>query len=257
LNGLTANTQNFATGTAGTDFEINSSGSTHTFNLPTASASNRGALSSADWSEFKAKQNAIGLTTVGNALATLVNPNTITFLRVNADNSVTARTPAQVLTDLGVSASIILNRNFADTAAVTGTIANTLIFSVLIPANTFQTNDWMTTRLNAKTSGTGGADFRVYLNTSAAIGGTQIGGWAAALNTASMFERNFMITATGTSGSIKYASFAGASAYTPQNVSWTSLTFNTTINQYLVFTIQNNNVAASSTTHGNLITITR
>ena len=59
LNGLTANTQNFATGTSGTDFGINSSGSTHTFNLPTASASNRGALSSANWSTFNGKQDAL------------------------------------------------------------------------------------------------------------------------------------------------------------------------------------------------------
>jgi hypothetical protein len=257
LNGLTDNTQNFAVGTAGTDFNINSAAGTHTFNLPTASAANRGLLSTTDWAAFNGKQNNIGLTTVGNALATLTNPNAITFLRVNADNSVTPRTPAQVVTDLGISSNIILNRNFADTAAITGTIANTLIFSVLIPANTFQTNDWITTRLNAKTTGTGGAGFLVFLNTSAAIGGTQIGGWTAALNTASMFERNFMITATGASGSIKYAPFTGASPYTPQNVSWTSLTFNTTIDQYLVFTIQNNNVAGSSTTHGNLITITR
>jgi hypothetical protein len=55
LNGLTANTQNFATGTAGTDFGISSSGSTHTFNLPTASAANRGALSKEDWATFNAK----------------------------------------------------------------------------------------------------------------------------------------------------------------------------------------------------------
>jgi hypothetical protein len=57
LNGLTAQVQNFATGASGTDFAISSSASTHTFNLPTASALNRGALSSADWSTFNNKQN--------------------------------------------------------------------------------------------------------------------------------------------------------------------------------------------------------
>jgi hypothetical protein len=57
LNGLTAQVQNLATGTSGTDFGIVSSGSTHTFNLPNASAANRGALSAADWSTFNAKQN--------------------------------------------------------------------------------------------------------------------------------------------------------------------------------------------------------
>jgi hypothetical protein len=55
LNGLTESTQNFAVGTTGTDFAISSAGSTHTFNLPTASAANRGALSSADWSTFNGK----------------------------------------------------------------------------------------------------------------------------------------------------------------------------------------------------------
>jgi len=59
LNGLTALTQTFATGTSGTDFGISSATSTHTFNLPTASASNRGALSSADWTTFNNKQNAL------------------------------------------------------------------------------------------------------------------------------------------------------------------------------------------------------
>jgi hypothetical protein len=102
INGLTAQVQNLAVGTAGTDFGISSAGSTHTFNLPTASAANRGLLSTTDWLAFNAKQNAIGLTTVGNALATLTNPNAITFLRVNADNSVTARTAAEMVTDLGL-----------------------------------------------------------------------------------------------------------------------------------------------------------
>ena len=59
LNTLTALSQTFATGTSGTDFNISSATSTHTFNFPTASATNRGLLSSADWSTFNAKQNAL------------------------------------------------------------------------------------------------------------------------------------------------------------------------------------------------------
>lgn len=113
LNGLTSNTQNFATGTSGTDFAISSAGSTHTFNLPTASASARGALSSADWSTFNGKQNSIGLTTVGTNLATLPNPSAIRYLRVNADNTVTALSITSLKSDLGIN-SVVLGTNFSN-----------------------------------------------------------------------------------------------------------------------------------------------
>jgi len=57
INGLTKQTQYLAVGTSGTDFAINSATDTHTFNLPTASATNRGALSSANWSTFNGKMD--------------------------------------------------------------------------------------------------------------------------------------------------------------------------------------------------------
>ena len=72
LNGLNAAIQTFATGTSGSDFNISSATSTHTFNLPTASATNRGALSSTDWSTFNAKESALtfstGLTRTSNTI---------------------------------------------------------------------------------------------------------------------------------------------------------------------------------------------
>jgi hypothetical protein len=57
INGLTEQTQYLAVGTSGTDFAINSATDTHTFNLPTASATKRGALSSANWSTFNGKMD--------------------------------------------------------------------------------------------------------------------------------------------------------------------------------------------------------
>jgi len=76
LNGLTTQVQFFAVGTSGTDFAISSATDTHTFNLPTASATNRGALSSADWSTFNGKQNALGYTPVPETRTITINGTT-------------------------------------------------------------------------------------------------------------------------------------------------------------------------------------
>ncbi|HEX5774364.1 MAG TPA: hypothetical protein VFY28_00160, partial [Candidatus Paceibacterota bacterium] len=51
-----------ASSTSGTDFSITNSSGTFTFNLPTASASARGLLSSTDWSTFNSKQAALTFT---------------------------------------------------------------------------------------------------------------------------------------------------------------------------------------------------
>ena len=59
LNGLSGAVQTISTGTTGTDFNVASSGTDHKFNIPTASATNRGALSNTDWSTFNGKQDTL------------------------------------------------------------------------------------------------------------------------------------------------------------------------------------------------------
>ena len=72
LNSLSKQVQYFAVGTSGTDFNIDSLTDTHTFNLPTASASNRGALSSTDWSTFNDKSNPISISDNGSVITSSV-----------------------------------------------------------------------------------------------------------------------------------------------------------------------------------------
>ena len=111
LNGLTQQVQYFDEGTAGTDFNISSVTDTHTFNLPTASATNRGALNSTDWTTFNNKQNAStrknannssnnNINYCGVALGTGVSESstvwTIKRLTIAASGSITTATATNV-----------------------------------------------------------------------------------------------------------------------------------------------------------------
>jgi hypothetical protein len=49
-------------------------------------------------------RTSLGATTVGSNIFTLANPSAISFLKINADNSVTARSTANTKIDLGVTA---------------------------------------------------------------------------------------------------------------------------------------------------------
>jgi hypothetical protein len=212
-----------------------------------------------EWQHKKLNVTQLGDTTVvGQNIAKLSNPNAISFIRVNADNSVTPRTPAQVLTDLGVSANIILNRNFADTS-LTGTVANTIVFTVLIPANTLQANDWINFKTFVRVN-TSSSTIKVYLNTTPTIptlSPVTIGDLALGLNSGGLYERNWMIPTSGVSGSIKSFQGAALSAFTPANNAISTATINTTVDQYIVFAAQNNTTGTTFITNGNIIILTR
>jgi len=77
-------------GTTGTDLSSSVANSTTTpvitLNVPTSSASNRGVLSSTDWSAFNNKQDTISLTTTGTSgVATLI-ANTLNIPNYNVES---------------------------------------------------------------------------------------------------------------------------------------------------------------------------
>ena len=89
VNGLTNSSQTFLTSSTGSDFSISSIGSVHSFNLPNASATSRGALTSSDWTTFNGKENSLifstGITRNTNTITinTTQNINTLSNLSSN------------------------------------------------------------------------------------------------------------------------------------------------------------------------------
>lgn len=127
LNTLTALSQSFATGTSGTDFNISSATSTHTFNLPTASETNRGLLSSTDWTTFNNKQNALTNPITGTGTSGQVayfnGTNSIT------SNAAFAFTPtSQLLVNNSVTAASAIARG----TNLTPTLTAAANFDVLV-----------------------------------------------------------------------------------------------------------------------------
>jgi hypothetical protein len=134
LNGLSADVQTISTGTTGTDFNVVSSGTDHQFNLPTASATTRGALSTTDWSSFNGKQDALvsgsniktvnGNSLLGSGNLTITGGsglvgyhNTMGFFPSGSGTSahVTASTPSQITT----SANLIYQYPFIPQNSIT------------------------------------------------------------------------------------------------------------------------------------------
>jgi hypothetical protein len=104
INSLTGAAQTLTTGTTGTDFGISSSGTTHTFNIPTASASNRGLLSSANWSTFNGKQDAIT-----GAATTITSANLTTYRTLVSDGGGKVAVSGVTGTELGYLSGVTSN----------------------------------------------------------------------------------------------------------------------------------------------------
>lgn len=69
INSQSGSSQTLTAGTSGTDFSVSSSANVHTFNLPNASVSARGALTSGDWVNFNNKVGTGRQVLAGTGLA--------------------------------------------------------------------------------------------------------------------------------------------------------------------------------------------
>ena len=101
LNGLTIATQGLSTGLSGSDFNIASYGSGHTFNLPIAGTSRTGKLQASDFITFNAKLASINALTVTAQFLALGTTGTSPNI-VSATNTHTINLPVASLTNTGV-----------------------------------------------------------------------------------------------------------------------------------------------------------
>lgn len=124
LNGLADISQSFATGVFGSDFNISSASGVHTFNLPVASASNSGKLSSIDWVSFNSKQDA------GNYVTALTGDvTTSAFAGGSAAATISndAITSAKIL-DGAVGSLDIADNSISSVKIIDGSILSADIF---------------------------------------------------------------------------------------------------------------------------------
>ncbi len=180
LNGLTKQIQVLASGISGADFNISSVDDTHTFNLPTASASNRGALSSADWSTFNAKASTAYVDAkVTDAIV----------------DGVTTVAPSQnaVFDALQFTRRLITK----GTGSVTGTLTETILTSLTIPANTLDSSCFIWSTMDFFKTNSGSVTARLYINSANTLtGATLLGFIVLGSNRNVSFNRKFYLNGT-------------------------------------------------------------
>lgn len=124
LNGMSDPAQTFVVGTGGADFNIDSLGSVHTFNIPTASTTNIGLLSSADWDAFKAASTLTVAATATNTPSTIV--------KRNASGNFSAGTITATLLGNATTATTATDFSGALLGDVTGTQGATVIDDAVV-----------------------------------------------------------------------------------------------------------------------------
>jgi hypothetical protein len=145
-----------------------------------------------------------------------------------------------------VKIPIINKIKITDGTTVTGTTANTYTDSVLIPANTVTVGDVITFRNRVKKTGTAGLlSVRAYVNTTAAVGGSNV----AISSNANTTRFSQMIRTLAVKTSTNTESFPIVGGFTDDAQTGTvvvSSNIDWSVDQYLVISVQNTSAADST-----------
>ena len=112
LNGLTVTTQNFATSTSGTDFNIVSSGNTHRFDMPSAGTSARGVVTVNDQS-FSGLKNFTDNIIVNTIKVWRGNNNSATNIGIGLDTLIDSTGNQNTVIGYEASSSLLSASSFA------------------------------------------------------------------------------------------------------------------------------------------------
>jgi hypothetical protein len=272
INGLTDQTQVFTVATTGTDFTINSSVNTHTFAIPDASDTARGLITTGN-------QTLKGIKTFGNG----VSAGEIRFLEGSGSgtNFVALKSPATLGADLSLTfpnttpgsgqtlvsdgsgvlswssnpgtTNSIYRRTYGGT--VVNTTPETLLQSLLVPANTFTDGvGWQLMSTNSRTNpGSNAVKFKLYINTTAAIGGVALAGTgyvnaASAGSSSFHFCRlGFVQIASGGSRNTIFVPSAGSTNYALPGGTLSSSAIDWSIDQYFVLSVAQSSAVSTVT----------
>jgi hypothetical protein len=166
------------------------------------------------------------------------------YIQTQINSKYDASNPSGYITSAALP--IINKIKITDGTAVTGTTANTLTDSILIPANTVAVGDILSIRNRVRKTGTAGLlSVRAYINTSAAIGGANV----AISSNANTSRFSQMVRQLAVKSSTNTESFPVAGVFTDDAQTGTvvvSSNIDWTVDQYLVISVQNTSAADST-----------
>lgn len=192
----------------------------------------------------------IKISQLNNATTPLVGTEVVPIVQSGATKKVSVQDIADLASG-GSSNPSVIALSATNGTSVTGTTNDTLSRSLLIPANTFTGDGILEILARFIKSGTAGTiSTRVYLNTSASLtGATLIGTFNSGSAAGTVYSQGIR-TARINSNTLTVAGLASTGVFTDYSTganAMVSTTFTTSVDNYLIFSVQLGNSGDTGT----------